>query len=79
MKKKKLRKVRLCLRIGCSIKPFEMIINLFFFLIRKHIRIAVFAFCYQDNERNIKRENWERQIARNGKLQHLFQNLISIV
>ena len=28
---------------------------------------------YQDDVRNIKRGNWERQIARNGKLQYLVQ------
>ena len=51
-------------------KPFK-IIRLFFFL--KLIRSAIFAFCYQDGAINIKRGNWERQIARNGNLQYLVQ------
>ena len=54
----------------CVINPFEIII---IFFIRKLIHSAIFAFCYQDDARNIKRENWERQIARNVKLQYLFQ------
>ena len=33
----------------------------------------IFAFWYQDDARNIKRGSRERQIARNGKLQYLFQ------
>ena len=39
------------------------------FLFRKLVCIAIFTFWYQDDARNIQRENWERQIARNGKLQ----------
>ena len=38
-----------------------------FFLFRKLVRSAIFAFLYQDDGRNIKRENWEPQIARNDK------------
>ena len=44
-----------------------------FFLFRKLVRSAIFAFGYQDDARNIRRRNWERQIARNCKLQYLFQ------
>ena len=65
------------------IKPFKMTINRFlflgsfcsqdFFLFCKLVRSPIFAFWYQDRARNITRENWERQIARNGKLQYLFQ------
>ena len=46
---------------------------LIFFLFRELIRRAIFAFYYQDDAINMKRRNWERQIARNGKLQYLFQ------
>ena len=38
-----------------------------FFLFWKLVRSAIFAFLYQDDGRNIKRENWEPQIARNDK------------
>ena len=55
---------------GCFIKSFNMIIN--HFLFRKRIRSPIFPFWYQDHERNIKRGT-ERKIARNDKLQHLFQ------
>ena len=47
--------------------------NQLFFLFRKLIHRPIFAFWYQDNARNIKRRSWKRQIARNGKLQYLFQ------
>ena len=49
-----------------------MIIN-HFFLFRKLIHSAIFAFWYHDDVRNIKRGSWERQIASNSKLQYLFQ------
>ena len=58
----------------CSVKPFKMIINqIFFFLFRKLIPSAIFALWNQDDAGNIKTGNWERQLARNGKLQHLFE------
>ena len=66
----KLRKSGLCFITGCFIKPFKIQL---FFLFWKLIRCAIFAFYYQDDAKNTKRGNWERQIAKNGKLQYLFQ------
>ena len=43
------------------------------FLFCKLIRSPIFAFWYQDDERNIKRGSREQQVARNDKLQYLFQ------
>ena len=54
MRKKKLRKNGLYFVTGCFIKPFKIII---IFLFRKLICSAIFAFCYQDDARNIKRGN----------------------
>ena len=68
--KRKTEKNGLCLIIGWFIKPFKIIITIFF---RKLIRSAIFDFCYQDGARNIKMGNWERQIARHCKLQYLFK------
>ena len=70
MRKEKLRKNGICLITGSSIKPLKIKI---IFLFRKLVRSEIFAFYYQDDARNIKRGNWDRQIARNGKLQYLFQ------
>ena len=63
MRKEKLGKNGRSFLTGCFIKSFKIII----FKFRKPIRGAIFAFCYQDDARNIKRGNWERQIARTGK------------
>ena len=68
--KRKTEKNGRCLIIGWFIKPFKIIIIIFF---RKLIRSAIFDFCYQDGARNIKMGNWERQIARHCKLQNLFK------
>ena len=70
MRREKLRKNKLYFTTGCFIKPFKIMI---LFLFRKLIRSAIFAFCYYYDTRNIKTGDWERQIARNGKLQYLFQ------
>ena len=43
------------------------------FLFWKLVSSAIFAFCYPNDTRNIKRGNWEQQIAKFGKLQYLFQ------
>ena len=66
----KLRKVELYFITGCFIKLFNMII---IFLFRQLIRSAIFAFWYQGDARNIKRGNWERQMAMIEKLRYLFQ------
>ena len=71
MRKEKLRKAGLCFITGWFIKSFNMIINIFLF--RKLIRSRIFAFWYQGDARNIKWGIREQQIARNGKLQYLFQ------
>ena len=67
MIKEKLRKAGFCLITSCFIKPFKSIINCFF-LFLKLIGSATFAFWYQGHE------NWDRQIARNGKLNIYFKN-----
>ena len=72
MRKERLRKVRLGFISGCFITSFNMIINQFL-LFCKLIRSPIFAFWYQDDARNIKRESRKRQIAKNGKSQYLFQ------
>ena len=71
MRKENLRKNGLCFITDCFIKSFKITIILFLF--RKLINSGIFAFCYQNDAIKIKRGNWERQIARNGKLHHLFQ------
>ena len=58
MRKEKLRKNGIYFITGCSMKPLKIII---IFLFRKLVRSEIFAFCYQDDARNIKRGNWERQ------------------
>ena len=65
-------------------KPLKMVINHFFlnrsqdfFLFCNLAHSAVFFFfSYQDDARNIKRENWEQKIARYSKLQCLFRKKI---
>ena len=66
MRKEKLRKV------VCFIKSFNMIIN-HFFCFASSFTAQIFAFLYQNDARNFKRQSREQQIARNGKLQCLFQ------
>ena len=55
--------------IDCFIKTF----TIFFFIFRKLICSAIFAFWNQDDAKNIKRGNWVRQKARNDKLRYLLQ------
>ena len=70
MRKEKLRKNGLCFITGCFIKSFKIMI---IFLFWKLVSSVIFAFCYPNDTRNIKRGNWEQQIAKFGKLQYLFQ------
>ena len=70
MGKEKLRKVGFCFIIGCFIKSFKMIINLFFFYFSSSFVAQSSLFDIRD----IKRGNWEQQIARNGKLNIHFKN-----
>ena len=53
-----------------------MIINLFLFL--KLIRSAIIKLWLFDT-RDIKMGNWERQIARNGKLNRYFKNSFNLL
>ena len=74
MRKEKLRKVGLCFITGCFIKPFQMIINHFFYFSSSFTaRFSLFEV------RDIKSENWEQQIARNGKLNIYFKNNFNLL
>ena len=59
-----------CFKTGCFIKPVKMIINHIFFY---------FSSSFAEQFRNIKRRNWERQIARNGKLNIYFKNNLNLL
>ena len=61
IRKEKLKKSGLCFVTDCFIKPFEMINNFFYFSSSFAAQFSIFEI------RDIKRRNWERQIARNGK------------
>ena len=69
MRKEKLRKVGLCFITGCFMKPFQMIINHFFYF-SSSFTAQFLLFDIRD----IKRENWEQQIARDCKLNIYFKN-----
>ena len=69
MRKEKLRKVELCFITGCFIKPFQIIINHFIYF----SGLFPEQFSLFDIK-DIKSENWELQIARNGKLNIDFKN-----
>ena len=74
MRKEKLRKVGLCFVLGCFKKPFKMIINLFLYF------PSSFATQFSHFDiRDIKRGYWERQIARNGKLNIYFKNNFNLL
>ena len=63
------KKVGLCFIAGCFIKPFQMIINNFFYFSSSFAaKFLLFDI------RDIKSENWERQIVRNGELNIYFSN-----
>ena len=68
MRKEKLRKVGIHFITGCFIKPFKKIINLFYFSSSFATQFLLFDI------RDIKRRNWEWQIAGNGKLNIYFKN-----
>ena len=70
MRKEKLRKVGLCFKTGCFIKPLNMISNHFF-----HFSSSFAAQSWLFD----KRGNWERQIARNGKLNICFKNNFNLL
>ena len=74
MRKEKLKKVGLCFTTGCFIKPFKMIINLFFYF-SSSFAVQLWLFDIRD----IKTRNWERQIARNGKLNIYFKNNFNLL
>ena len=75
MRKEKLKKVGLCFITGCSIKPFKIIINFFFF----HFSSSFAAQLWFFDIRDIKRGNWKRQVARNGKLNICFKNNFNLL
>ena len=56
MRKQKMRKVGLCFITGCFIKPFQIIINHFFYFSSSFAE----QFLLYDI-RDIKSENWELQ------------------
>ena len=78
MRKEKLRKVGLCFITGCFIKPFKMIINHFFYYYY-YFSSSFAALLWLFNIRAIKRRNWERHIARNGKLNIYFKNSFNLL
>ena len=74
MRKEKLKKVGLCFITGCFMKPFKMIIDLFFYFSSSFaVQFLLFDI------RGIKRGNWERQIARDGKLNVYFKNSFNLL
>ena len=70
MRKEKLRKVGLCFITVCFIKPFQMIINHFFYFSRS------FAVQFSPFD---KSGNWEQQIARDGKLNTYFKDNFNLL
>ena len=75
MREEKLKKVGLCFITGCFIKLFQMVINLFFFYFSSSSAAQVWLFDIRD----IKKGNWERQIARDGKLNIYFKNNFNLL
>ena len=73
MRKEKLRKGGLCFIIFYFIKPFQMIITIFYF--SSSFAVEFWLFDIKD----IKSGNWERQIARNGKLNIYFKNNFNLL
>ena len=69
MRKEKLRKVGLCFITGCFIKPFQIIINRFFYF-SSSFTAQFLLFDISD----FKRGGWERQIGRDGELNIYFKN-----
>ena len=74
MRKEKLRKVGLCFISGCFVKPFKMIINHFIYF-SSSFTMQFWLFDIRD----IKRGNYEQQIARNGKLNVYFKNNLNLL
>ena len=74
MRKEKLKKVGLCFITGCFIKPFKVIINnLFYFSSSFAAQFLLF------DVRDIKRGNWERQIAKVDELNINFKNSFNLL
>ena len=75
MNKEKLRKVGFYFITVCLTKPFKMTINHFFFYFSTSLAAQFSLFDIRD----FKRGNWERQIARNGKLNIYFKNNFNLL
>ena len=74
MRKEKLKKVVLCFITSCFIKLFRMIINHFFYFSSSFAaKFLLFDI------RDIKRGNWDRKIARDGKLKIYFKNNFNLL
>ena len=69
-----MRKVGLCFITGCFLKPFQMLINHFFYF--SGLFAAQFLLF---DIRDIKRGNWEQRIARDGKLNIYFKNNLNLL
>ena len=65
----------LCFITECFMNPFKMIINLSFFYFSSSFAAQLWFFDIRD----IKRGNWERQIARTGKLNTYFKKHFNLL
>ena len=74
MRKEILGKVGFCFITGCFIKPFQIIINHFFYF-----SSSLAGHYLLFDIRIIKRGNWEQQIARDGKLNTHFKSNINFL
>ena len=75
MRKEKLKKFGLCFMKDCFMKPFQMVINCFLYFPRSFA--AQFSLFYV---RDIKKENWQQHVTREGKLNIYFKgNFILLV
>ena len=74
MRKEKIREVRLCFITGYFVKPFQKKINHFFYF-WSWFTAQFLLFDIKD----IKRGNWERQIARDGKLNIYLKNNFNLL
>ena len=70
----KKRKTEICFVTGFFIKPFKIMINFFFYFSSSFAaQFSLFDI------RDIKSENWELEIARNGKLNIDIKNNFNVL